>query len=327
MIKLLAAAGAVAALTAPTVHAHHPVAPAPAASGRHRYGPVANEPLSLWDSPIPAAWPLDPSSATEVANFAASIPAYWGAVTLNSMPVFTVPASQPLVPVTPKAGCGTSFATQIGGAVPIPPGAYTTDANYQNDSSIIISQPSTKSVWELWQGRNNGNGTWSACWGGELSSATTNGIFTWPYGLSASGVSYYGTMITEADVASGSIRHTLAMSVPLCNSWVYPAVRGDCATDAGHFSEGTIVKLPASVAMPSGMTPLAQMTFKALQTYGAVVVDYAGANAIQGETTADWAFSGHTGTDPITTASLGWPRYAVFNGMPWSSLEVVDPTH
>jgi hypothetical protein len=243
------------------------------------------------------------------------------------MPVFTVPATQALVPITANPWAGTAFLGQIGGSAPIPVGAYTTSKTYSGDSDIIISQPSTDSVWELWQARNNGNGTWSASWGGKLSPSTSTGVFTFPYGLSATGISYFGTMITEADVAAGAINHTLALSVPLCNSWTYPANRGDCAVNSGHFSEGAFVKFPTSVAMPTGLTPLAQMTFKALQSYGAVVVDYAGSNAIQGETRADWAFAGHSGADPITTASNGKPSYAAFNGMPWSKMIVVDPLH
>jgi hypothetical protein len=44
---------------------------------------------------------------------------------------------------------------------------------------------------------------------------------------------------------------------------------------------------------------------------------------IQGEDSADWAFEGHTGTDPITAASAGKPEYQVLNGMPWSQLQVI----
>jgi hypothetical protein len=81
--------------------------------------------------------------------------------------------------------------------------------------------------------------------------------------------------------------------------------------------------MPQSTPMPAGLTPFAQMVFRTLQTYGAVVVDHAGGVFLQSENSNDWAFAGHTGTDPITTASAGKPDYAVLNGMPWSQLQVI----
>jgi hypothetical protein len=82
--------------------------------------------------------------------------------------------------------------------------------------------------------------------------------------------------------------------------------------------------MSATTPMPPGMTPFAQMVFRALQNYGAVVVDKAGAVMIEAETSADWAFQGGTGVDPITTAFAGKPQYLVLNGMPWSQLQVVS---
>ncbi len=41
----------------------------------------------------------------------------------------------------------------------------------------------------------------------------------------------------------------------------------------GAPSEGSWFRFPADLAMPSDLTPFAQMVFKAIQTYGMVVVD------------------------------------------------------
>jgi hypothetical protein len=77
--------------------------------------------------------------------------------------------------------------------------------------------------------------------------------------------------------------------------------------------------------MPTGMTPFAQMVFKALQTYGAVVTDHAGAVMLQAETVQDWTTAGKAGVDPITTSWAGEPEYDVLNGIPWSDLQVIEP--
>ncbi len=76
--------------------------------------------------------------------------------------------------------------------------------------------------------------------------------------------------------------------------------------------------------MPAGLTPFAQMVFRALQTYGMVVTDQAGAVMISAESPSDWTAQGHQGTDPITASWQGQPEYATLNGIPWSSLQVIN---
>ena len=44
------------------------------------------------------------------------------------------------------------------------------------------------------------------------------------------------------------------------------------------------------------------MVFKAIQTYGMVVVYQAGAVMIEAEQPSDWAAEGNTGTNPITAS-------------------------
>jgi hypothetical protein len=81
--------------------------------------------------------------------------------------------------------------------------------------------------------------------------------------------------------------------------------------------------MPQSTPMPAGLTPFAQMVFQTLQTYGAVVVDHAGAVMVQAENSNDWAFAGNTGTDPITTSFAGRLPYSLLNRMPWSQLQAI----
>ena len=77
--------------------------------------------------------------------------------------------------------------------------------------------------------------------------------------------------------------------------------------------------------MPSGLTPFGQMVFKAIQTYGMVQTDQAGSVALQAESTADWATSGHTGVDPITASWNGEAEYQVVANLPWSQLQALNP--
>ena len=74
-----------------------------------------------------------------------------------------------------------------------------------------------------------------------------------------------------------------------------------------------------------GLNAFAQMVFTALQRYGAVVTDYAGAVMLEAEQPSDWAEKGNSGTDPITVSWQGLPEYKVVADLPWSSLQAVAP--
>ena len=175
--------------------------------------------------------------------------------------------------------------------------------------------------WEFWQATENANGSWSACWGGKLNMATSDGVFPYPFGETGSGIANLATEVTEADVASGSIDHAIAMEIhgdqcdraPNNNGAIYPADRSDCEYNTADWpSEGTWLRFPANEApLSSGLTPFGQMIFKAIQTYGAVIVDQGGAVAIEADQTNTWAAEGHSGTDPITASMDGVPYYKV----------------
>jgi hypothetical protein len=89
--------------------------------------------------------------------------------------------------------------------------------------------------------------------------------------------------------------------------------------------EGQWFRFPAGLAMPSGLEPFAQMVFKAVQTYGMVVVDQGGAVALEADQSTVWGAEGNSGTDPITVSLHGAVPYKVVTVLPWSSLQVVDP--
>jgi hypothetical protein len=43
------------------------------------------------------------------------------------------------------------------------------------DSPLIISQPFSETAWEFWEAARNPDGSYSACWGGELDMASWTG--------------------------------------------------------------------------------------------------------------------------------------------------------
>jgi hypothetical protein len=279
----------------------------------------------LFSEPLGSGSTSNVSTASDSSGFVGDLvsdyESHYGAVAVNELPILVVPSSQPLVPVATAAGCN-GFQSDTGSEIPIPVSASTQDTS---DHPLVIDQPSTGSEWELWRASDSSSG-WSACWGGKLDTSSSDGVFPSPFGLSASGISYLATTVTNADVASGRIDHVLAVDLPACNApAVAPADRTDCSSDPGQPSEGQWFRLPASVSMPSGLTPFAQMVFRALQTYGMVVTDQSGAVAIQAEEPWDWALDGNSGPAPLTASFDGLPEYEVLNGIPWNQLQVVTP--
>jgi hypothetical protein len=195
---------------------------------------------------------------------------------------------------------------------------------------LVIYQPSTGKSWELWQANYTG-GAWTASDAAVTSTmGTGTGVFPSPYGLSASGISYLGTMITEADVKSGAIDHVVCLQASRTNTPFFPpAVRNDSgvAPTAGAPAEGMWFQLPTGTPVPSGATPLLSMIIQAAKTYGVIVCDttQGGGVYFQAEVAGGWAAQGQSGTDPITAAESGEASYASVAAFPLASLVQIVP--
>jgi len=233
-------------------------------------------------------------------------------------------------------GCAGSGTGQIATSIPIPYSIVS--LNGSGDNPLDIWQTGG-AVDEIWQAVNGGSGTWSGTFGGGASLSTFTGVFPSGYGRSATSISEVATMITEADVASGSINHALSINLTDCNGWTAPATRGDSSCNGTTLPGttaaplGTFFRFPSSVNCASyNSNALETMVCHAVQTYGMVSVDYAGAYQINAEqtpdlcgcsATSDWTAEGESGTDPLTTASNGGAEYSVLAGLPWSSLQAL----
>lgn len=99
-------------------------------------------------------------------------------------------------------------------------------------------------------------------------------------GTRASNFSWHAGLITGRDMAAPTIDHALVVSlgyVTLDNqNWVAPATAPDNGGHSGPMQMGDRIGVPPGIAMPAGMSTLGQKVFRALQTYGAYVGDFAG---------------------------------------------------
>lgn len=267
--------------------------------------------------------PLSPQSARYVADFVAQYRSHFGTVGVNQQPIWVAGPHQPEVAVRVAPGCH-DFLRNTGRRIPIPTAAETTGTG---DSPLVVYQPSTHLDWELWRAVRQADGSWRACWGGRLDARSSAGVFPYPYGLAASGISYLATDITEADIRSGAIRHALAVQMPLCGRPpVPPADRTDCPWSQANPPYGTWYRFPATMPLPRHLNHFARMVFFAIRSYGMVLTDHAGAVAIVVESRIDWRLKRRDGPNPMTQSWGGLPGYEVLAGLPWNRLEVLRPT-
>jgi hypothetical protein len=317
-------------------------------------------PDSLFNQDV-ATWPVAADSAAIVQEFNGDWRVNYGNVGVEGRPVVWVPSHQPMVPLYVQPGCD-DFRTNTGGSAPIPPWAPTSGPG---DYILTIYQPSSDSVWELWQAHrlgartspddgsaDNRSGTgWSACWAGKASLSTFSGVFPWPYGETASGISNLATEVTEADVLSGSITHAIGIQVVNCTTSVYPADRGDCGNHAGDPAEGQWFRFAPSVDCANyNATPFENEVCVAGQQKGFVVVDHGGSDAIEADyATGTWTDEGNPGPvgswqrnpnggccifagggGPLeqafrTTSGYYEQEYQVIANLPWDQLQVIVP--
>ncbi|MHB8531126.1 MAG: DUF4124 domain-containing protein [Solirubrobacteraceae bacterium] len=302
--------------------------------------PSSTEPLrlfsatSFYNAQLPASAPLAPNSAQIVGAFMHQLAANQGKVVINttqwSTPVYTVGPSAPTVAMVGQSsicprpeGVFSGFQAQIE-AVPIPANALPAAGS---DKEVVIWQPSTKQLWELWRVAKE-NGRWSACWGGRIADATaSSGSFEAPYGAAASGLSLLGGQIHLEDLEHGHVNHALELLLPhtAAGEFVWPADRTDGAAKGGDaIAEGTRLRLPSSLDLSTlHLSPSGLAIATAIQRYGMIVADTAGSVALSAQDPSPLIAEGHA--NPYDTV-LPNP-YDTLDSVPWEKLEVLSPSY
>ena len=302
--------------------------------------PSPSEPLrlfsatSVFNQQLPAAAPQAGDAAQILSAFQHQLASNQGKVVINttewSTPVYTVGPGAATVAMVGQGsicprpeGVFSGFQAQIE-AVPIPAGALPAAGT---DKEIVIYQPSTGHLWELWRVTREG-GRWSACWGGEIADAgTSEGIFAAPFGAAASGLSLLGGQIHIEDLEQGHVNHALELLLPhtAASEVVWPANRTDGTSKAADaIPEGTRLRLPASLDLSLlHLSPAGLAIATAIQRYGMIVGDTAGSVALSAQDPTPLIAAGHG--NPYATL-LPHP-YDTLDSIPWERLEVLSPAY
>jgi hypothetical protein len=244
-------------------------------------------PTSFWNKRLASEAPLDPDSTRIMDAFQAEIARekrVGTPPTINtrrwSVPIYTVPANQPLVRVEHEGSGSSPSLQQAWRAVPLPPGAHPAAGS---DRHLVLWQPSSDKLWEFWRLRHDEEG-WHARWGGAMEHVSTNpGVYgpeAWPnatthWGATASSLALAGGLITLEDFAAGKIEHAVAIGIPDVRAKEYslPAQRTDGpSTDPLSLPEGAHLRLDPNLDLaPLHLPPAALMIAKAARRYGIFV--------------------------------------------------------
>ncbi|OPY96570.1 hypothetical protein A5906_04835 [Bradyrhizobium sacchari] len=98
-------------------------------------------------------------------------------------------------------------------------------------------------------------------------------------GVSADGSSELGGLLVKAQTDTGTINHALQLAVDnslLAPGYVAPAIGTDGYTAGAPLQEGQLLAIAPGTPMPSGLSPLGQEVFRALQQYGAYITERGG---------------------------------------------------
>jgi hypothetical protein len=291
---------------------------------------------SFWNRPLDTSAALDPSSTAMVAHLLGEVEAEqaakngpWINTSAYSVPVYTVPASQPTVRVRLAAHRPVAGLSRAWRAVPLPANAQPAAGS---DGDLVVWQPSREKLWEFWRLRREAAG-WQASWGGAMRHVSSqSGVYgrdSWPgarssWGISASSLSLPGGLLTLQQLRVGEIDHALALAIPGPRAGVYasPAQRTDGdSEDPSALPEGAHLRLDPTLDLSTlHLPPLTLALARAAQRYGVLVTDRSPVLAFYAEDPT------RTGTDPYTSPGgffEGRDPRAALAAFPWAQLQVL----
>jgi hypothetical protein len=252
---------------------------------------------SPWNTPIAADAPIDPNSDILMGEFAGL-----NALHINmpewSVAVYSVDAATPKRSVQglypDSYGPGFGFNKRI----PIPQGATAAGPD-QGTGFLVLEDRKAGKAWEMRQAGQYEDGNWFAGFGAEVDLNGTGVKTPWmrassaTQGMSprASGAPLVAGLIRVEELKAGRIDHALAFAYPIARTgaFVPPA---STALDAGEGRPANPFGLPMGARIqldPSYdientlLSPEGKVIARALQEYGAILVDDAGATVLFAE--------------------------------------------
>ena len=194
----------------------------------------------------------------------------------------------------PDHPCG--LHASVAGGVPIPLEAVP---DPRHDAHMAVVDVDEGRAYDFWQCRREEDGSWHTnsaisyeldgpgVFAEEDLGGIENDESIHLYGpCRASGVPLLAGLILEDEIRAGRIAHKLAFAcpVPALQEYVNPPATWTDGWLPGGVPEGCVLQLDPDLDLSTFQLPAAALTVaKALQEFGAVLVDYAGSVTLGGE--------------------------------------------
>ncbi|WP_212338473.1 hypothetical protein [Bradyrhizobium liaoningense] len=192
----------------------------------------------------------------------------WG-----NVPVYVASSSDPVVQVSVPASWGWPGGTV---SLHVPAGGT---GGIGTDGPVVIVDGDI--AYNFWRFNRTSTTTATAVSYAEANVVTGTGWGTpgLGAGITAAGSSELGGLLVQAQTDTGTINHALQLAVEgslLKSGYVSPAISTDGSSSSGIMQEGQLLAIAPGTPMPSGLSTLGQEVFRALQQYGAYVIDDGG---------------------------------------------------
>jgi hypothetical protein len=264
-------------------------ATAAATSGPSIGGCPIFPPDNPWNTRVddPSRFPVHPSSATYIANMnpGTHLHADWGAWSTDKygIPWQTVPASQPLVPMS------FDYADESDpGPYPFPPTALVEGgAGSGGDMHVLVLQTGTCLLYETWSSTFVGPG-WQ-CGSGAKFNLRSNELRADGWTSSdAAGLPVLPGLVRIAEVQAGVIPHALRFTVANTQAaFIHPATHAAGKNNADLPPMGLRIRLKSSYDT-SGASGPARVILTAMQQYGMLLADNGSAWYVTGDSDDGW---------------------------------------
>lgn len=274
-------------------------------------------PTSTFNKRITPLPRLDPKSKAMVGQLSRDGMVYANLYEFG-VPIYTATPDTPRFPVdcAMEGFWGACPLSKV--PMPIPEGAHP---NTGSDGVLAVIDPSTNTIGEYWQA-SYADGAWRASWGAvnPLSGSGWGGAST------AAGASRVAGVVRVSEIQRRSIKHALVLQTDnLCANKVRrPALKTDGTSKRSDcIPAGARVRLDPKVRLSSikGLTAGERAVARALQVYGAYVIDTGGAPlSISFERASD-ATADSPGS-VYAEAGLSWDYYGMPH-VPWHRLQVL----
>jgi hypothetical protein len=287
-----------------------PLAPSDAAVTR----PFAA--TSPFNVAIKASPRLDPASSAMVARATRDRRVYANLYEYG-IPIYTATSTTPRysIPCAMEGDWGRCPLSSR--RLPVPTKAKPSTGS---DGAMVVIE-ANGTLGEYWQARRTSTG-WKASWGA-VNTWSGSG---WSGASTGAGASRLGGVIRVSEIKAGVINHALVVQSDNVCARVFraPAIKTDGnSTRTDCIPEGARLQLDPKIDVNRipGITPAERTVARALQRYGAYVIDRGGAPLSMSFERAPDATASSPGA-VYKAAGLGWDYYGM-SRIPWTKLRVL----